>query len=132
MIKIHPSTRCRSRAGGTVSVTGAEVLFRSVGVACQRVRSLASRGWCLRFTAVNMECKPTAEMLDRLRGFTIEGLTLLRDEYGKSGGWGTPYVARSWRLRRHSMVMGECPTWRHDSSRAKFPSKVVVFHRLSS
>jgi len=26
----------------------------------------------------------TAEMLDRLGAFTIEGLTLLRDKYGKS------------------------------------------------
>jgi len=31
-----------------------------------------------------MEWKPTAEMFDRLGGFTIEGLTLLRDKYGKS------------------------------------------------
>ena len=49
----------------------------------------------------------------------------------QSSGWGTLYVAGVWRPCRHSMVMGDCPTWRHDWSRAKLPSSVVVFHRWS-
>ncbi len=41
-----------------MSVTAAEVLFRSVGVAGETVRSLAGPGSLLGSTAVNMVWKP--------------------------------------------------------------------------
>ena len=41
------------------------------------------------------------------------------------------YAARICRPFLHSMVMGVCPTCRHDSSRAKAPSRDVVRHCLT-